>query len=157
MIKGEYPRWARGHHMRSPVIQAAKWATQRKHSPPPPPRACACGCGRETPSQVAVYARQCKPLPAWRGGLCRVDGGYISRSLPTHPNANSGGRVLEHRYVMETSLKRLLTSDESVHHINGVRDDNRLENLQLRRKNHGQGQALRCLDCGSHNVQGVAL
>jgi len=58
-------------------------------------------------------------------------GNYNYAVVKDHPNSNKNGYVLEHRIVMENHIKRLLTSDEVVHHINGISKDNRIENLLL--------------------------
>ena len=65
----------------------------------------------------------------WKGGRTIRDG-YVLIRKPDHPRARNG-YVLEHVLVMEAHLKRYLTEEEYVHHINHKRDDNRLENLIL--------------------------
>jgi hypothetical protein len=60
-----------------------------------------------------------------------VSTGYILRKVKGHPMANSRGYYAEHRLVVEASINRILTKDEVVHHKNGVRDDNRLDNLDV--------------------------
>lgn len=67
-------------------------------------------------------------------------------------HGDAGGYVLEHRLAMAKYLGRPLREDETVHHIDNNRSNNRIDNLQLRHGKHGKGGALRCADCGSHNV-----
>lgn len=69
--------------------------------------------------------------PNWKGGIHHTRLGYIERLCPNHPHANSLGYILEHRLIMEIYIGRVLLPTEIVHHINGIRDDNRIENLML--------------------------
>lgn len=57
--------------------------------------------------------------------------GYIMIKLPSHPFADSSGYVFEHRLVMEKHIGRYLEPIEIVHHKNHIRDDNKIENLEL--------------------------
>ncbi len=57
-----------------------------------------------------------------------------------HPNSSVRGQILEHVLIMSEFLKRPLRKGETVHHKNGIRDDNCLENLELWSSSHPPGQ-----------------
>jgi hypothetical protein len=97
---------------------------------------------------------------AWQGGK-HIRNGYVFVSIKKYDAyssmAISNGYVMEHRLVMAQHLKRPLASNETVHHINGNTQDNRIENLQLRHGKHGKNQVFICCECGSYNVKSTTL
>lgn len=78
----------------------------------------------------------------WKGGRITTRDGYIQLWAGDHPNVQGTTRryVAEHRLVMEKVLGRYLEPHETVHHKNGIRDDNRPENLELWSKPQPAGQ-----------------
>ena len=78
----------------------------------------------------------------WKGGRIKQPDGYIRIYSPDHPNSYRS-YVTEHVLVMSGLLGRALFKNEIVHHRNGIRSDNRPENLELRvRKTHKPGQSI---------------
>jgi len=94
---------------------------------------CKCGGGKQ------LKSKRCKRCSTqsrswngnWKGGRTYHTNGYVIVRTRSHPRARRSGYVFEHILVMETSLGRHLYPDETVHHKNGVKDDNRPENLEL--------------------------
>lgn len=76
--------------------------------------------------------------PFWKGGVKTINGYiyiHISKSSKFHKMFTTGGNYCaEHRLIMARHLRRSLRSNEVVHHINGIKSDNRIENLKLIRK-----------------------
>ncbi len=94
----------------------------------------------------------------WKGGRNINNQGYASVSIPDDHafismRQGSARYVLEHRLVMAEYLGRPLLPHETVHHIDGDRLNNVIENLQLRIGSHGAGMVYRCIDCGSHRLE----
>ena len=67
-------------------------------------------------------------------------GGYVWRYDPTSKHASRNGFVYQHRFIIAESIGRCLLTSESVHHKNGIRHDNRIENLELWSKTQPSGQ-----------------
>lgn len=73
---------------------------------------------------------------------CKGGGYHYVRTEPKHPNANKMGLYPRHRVVVENSIGRLLTTKEVVHHINGDKYDDRIENLVvMTQSNHAKYHA----------------
>ena len=67
----------------------------------------------------------------WKGGVKTNAKGYVLILRKEHPFAGAGGYIFEHRVVMENHIGRYLNKNEIVHHKNGIKNDNRIENLEL--------------------------
>ena len=76
---------------------------------------------------------------SWSGGRMMNGSEYIwvqiSKDSPYYPMAHNRRYIPEHRLIMAQHLGRCLTGNEIVHHINGIKTDNRIENLALARSN----------------------
>lgn len=121
-------------------------------------RTCSHGCGMKSfhAENQGFLARE--KSPHWRGGRI-MRHGYVLAYAPDHPTVHGTTRkyVLEHRLVMEKKLGRILLPTEHVHHKNGLRDDNRLRNLELWVRPHPYGQrsheAQHCPTCTCFQVK----
>lgn len=90
------------------------------------PKFCSSECWCEYRRQ-----RPCEQHPMWKGGVTRHSSGYILIKAEDNPRADKDGYVYAQVLIMEDFLGRFLKKKEIVHHINGIKDDNRIENLYL--------------------------
>lgn len=129
---------------------------------------CECGCGeiignwkfrpeRNAPKfKLGHYFR--------KNGSAEYKGnkGYSLVYVPEYKNANKNGTMLEHRYVMEQHLQRDLLPSEDIHHINGIKNDNRIENLEVidhaeHSKMHRRIERERCLKDGETKKGNISI
>lgn len=89
------------------------------------------GKDKEAFFEVRSKAQSGENSGNFKGYRRRTTKGYIAIFCPDHPMATTNGLVMEHRLVIEKSLGCYLPPEFDVHHINGIKDDNRLENLAV--------------------------
>lgn len=85
-----------------------------------------------TLSESVKLKKMCGKDHSQRKGGRRISSeGYVLTYAPGHPNKHKNKYMFEHRLVMEKHIGRYLHPWETVHHKNGIKDDNRIENLKL--------------------------
>lgn len=72
-----------------------------------------------------------KKNPRWKGGQFTDAYGYVYILMPEHPNVNKRGYVRRAQLVAEQMLDRHLYPEENTHHKNGIKDDDRPENIEV--------------------------
>ena len=110
-------------------------------------------CSKKCEAEARTYNNT---VDKWKGG-------HISKSTGYKYVRYNGKQVEEHRLVMMKSLGRSLETTECVHHVNGNKTDNRIENLQLTTREehpglHPKRNAVKCTICGKvkkHHARGL--
>ena len=116
-----------------------------------------CGCERNRTISEKAKQRIGSKHGRWNGGRTQDGNGYSLIYVPGHPNCKKGSRyVYEHVKIMADFLGRSLMKGEIVHHKNGIKDDNHLENLELRTyKTHPPGASINDLISYAENILAI--
>jgi len=110
------------------------------------------GKPRTLEDRLAVSAGIRTSSKTWKGGRIIQDGYAFVRAPLDDPDARSNGYIAEHRVVMADMIGRRLLPNENPHHKNGVRDDNRPENLELWVVSQPKGQRVVDLVEWAHDI-----
>lgn len=91
------------------------------------------GIGKDAEKFREVRSNACSGERSgnFKGYRRKTKRGYILLYMPEHPNASKNGLIMEHRVIMEQHLGIIIPKEFAVHHINGIKDDNRIENLSV--------------------------
>ena len=150
----EQSTWAQGHNGK---VGDREYIA--KMEDPNPDGLCGCGCGEVTAIAIQTETRSGHVMGKhkryvvghnwrgaygpvrkhWKGGRITTEDGYIKVRVG---EGTERGYKPEHRVVMAEAIGRPLLKSENVHHMNGDRADNRLENLELWSRSQPPGQRI---------------
>jgi len=132
-----YVRIKKNIYTECPSCGMLRWLTLRQSNSTGKSRCKSC-CGKETNTAGRLPHGKMENSPRWKGGSINRHGYVYIRMYQEDPffpmathQKRGGGEILEHRLIMARHLNRMLTRKEHVHHKNGDKKDNRLENLEL--------------------------
>lgn len=131
------PKRISGHNFVSRGITSKDWVKehQGKH-------VCKCGCGQPItisrnyliqgiPEYKTGHQNKGRSNGMWKGGKSYINHyGYRMIYMPNHPHSEKS-YIKEHILIAEQKIGRRLKQNEVVHHVNGVKTDNRPENLHV--------------------------
>lgn len=106
---------------------AAKARTDKRDVSPKPTKHCP-DCNKPI-NRRSTRCKRCTSKLRWRSGRVWQDKGYILIYKPEHPASRGDGSIYEHRFVWEQANNKMLPKGWVIHHLNGIRHDNRPSNL----------------------------
>lgn len=111
-------------------------------------------------NRKSAEKRSGKLHPKWKGGRLIDSNGYVDLLIKSWPSARKNGYIREHRYVMEKHIGRCLKSTEHIHHKDGNKKNNSIDNLEIlgaseHMKSHRRSFGCSVKDCKNrHQARG---